>query len=682
MTEVSNVANTVLTSLDVGSGVDSVKLAQDLTDAIKIPQQNNIQGQIDASEASISAYALVKYQIDQLRGSFENLNDVSELSTSSGSTSDATKMTASEVLASASPGVYDFSITQLAQNQRVHSDQYSSSTQSLNGGSAFDISLAVGTTKSAVPAVYGATASASETTTLVVGDGTNTVSVASATYTSVGDQVSAIQSASGYNDLLFTVGLNSNSDGIVFTYKLAGSVSSTPTFTGSGSTHTITNSTIGVSVATAVTGVAAEYAVSGTPAGTKDLTVSDGVTSVTIDESTYTSIAEQVTAIQSGVGYSNLKFTVTENLTNDGFVFNYKTTGAVVNAPTMTGGGSNYTVNNSLTGVTAINSPTITSIAVDSDTPGGVVNAINAAKTGVTATLVNTGTTSNSYKILLSGPTGESGSFTLTSSPDLGFHDTANTLQLAQDSIFEFEGMTLRRSDNVIDDVIDGVTLNLQATTASDVAITINSDRSTLKSAIQTMVSAYNDLLTLFDTVTDKDSDLELAGSLSDDASVTRYLKNKIRSTILSDSSTPSGTMTALRDIGISVNQYGRMTFTESTYSSAIKESYDDIVTMLTADTDNHNLFESSHKGLAQDIASILTDFTDADGLVSLRESGAKTALTNNEDKLTKLEERMEVVYNRYLLQFGTMEKLMVTLDSTKDYLKSQFESLSKAYDD
>ena len=38
MTEVSNVANTVLTTLDIGSGIDSAKLARDLTDAVQIPQ--------------------------------------------------------------------------------------------------------------------------------------------------------------------------------------------------------------------------------------------------------------------------------------------------------------------------------------------------------------------------------------------------------------------------------------------------------------------------------------------------------------------------------------------------------------------------------------------------------------------------------------------------------------------
>ena len=64
MTEVSNVANTVLTTLDIGSGIDSVKLARDLTDAVQIPQTKAAQEKIDSSGVSISAYALVKFQVD------------------------------------------------------------------------------------------------------------------------------------------------------------------------------------------------------------------------------------------------------------------------------------------------------------------------------------------------------------------------------------------------------------------------------------------------------------------------------------------------------------------------------------------------------------------------------------------------------------------------------------------
>ena len=42
------------------------------------------------------------------------------------------------------------------------------------------------------------------------------------------------------------------------------------------------------------------------------------------------------------------------------------------------------------------------------------------------------------------------------------------------------------------------------------------------------------------------------------------------------------------------------MTFTETTYDAAVLASYDDIVTMLTADTSNESLFTTTNKGLAQ----------------------------------------------------------------------------------
>jgi flagellar hook-associated protein 2 len=683
MTDVSSVANTVLTTLDIGSGIDSTKLAQDLTDAVKIPQQSAVQGKIDASEASISAYALVKFQLDTLKGSFEKLNDANELASSTGTSSDLTKMTVSSVAGTAAAGAYDFTISQLAQNQLVTSDKFTSKTQALNSGSAFNISLAVGVTKSAVAAIYNTTATASETTTLVVGDGTTTVSIPSATYTSIDQQVSAIQGGANYNSLLFTVAKNAAGNGIEFTYKTAGSVVSTPTFTGSGSTHTITNPTVGMSVSTPVSGVAAEYNVTATASETTTLVVSDGTLSVSVDSATYSSISQQVTAIQGASGYSNLQFTVSANDAGNGFKFTYKSTGTVTSSPTMTGTGSSHSASVLTAGVTAVNAPTTTIIGVNPDTPSGIVSAINSANTGVTATLVDTGLGSNSYKIVLSGQSGSNGAFTLSSSPDLGFHDVANNLQAAQDSIIEFEGLSLTRSSNILTDVIDGATINLMATSSVDVRITVNNDISLLKTNIKSMIQSYNDMLGLFDELASSDAELQadLAGALTEDVSMIRFLQNKIRGSVFGESSTPSGTVTSLRDIGLSVNQFGVITFSETIYDAAVATQYDDIVTMLTADTNNQNLFETSNKGLAQDIASAIGDLTDSTGLVTVREAGAKTQLTEYQDELTKLEARMEKVYNRYLVQFGAMETLMATLDSTKNYLTSQFETLSKAYD-
>ena len=480
--------------------------------------------------------------------------------------------------------------------------------------------------------------------------------------------------------MLFTVAKNTAGDAIEFTYKTAGSVASTPTFTGSGSTHTITNPTVGVSVATPVTGVAAVYNVTATASETTALTASDGTNSITVASATYNSIADQVTAMQSATGYSDLAFTISANDAGNGFKFTYKTTGAITTAPTLTGS-STHTVSATTTGVTAVNAPTTTTINVATDTPAGVVSAINAAKTGVTATLVDTGTGTNTYRIVLSGATGSDGVFTVTSTPDLGFHDVANSLQTAQDSIIEFEGLSITRSSNEISDIIDGATINLVATTSSDVRLNITNDKSTLKTNLQSMVDTYNGLNNLFSTVTSTSSEDELGGSLANDTSMVRFLTDQIRTAIFADSSTKSGDIIAMRDLGISIDKSGEMTFTETTYDAAVLASYEDIVTMLTADTSNESLFTTTNKGLAQDIATTLGNFTDSDGIVTTRSEGATEDLADHKEELVELEKRMEAVYERYLAQFTAMESLMASMDATKEYLTGQLESLSKAYD-
>jgi len=171
-------------------------------------------------------------------------------------------------------------------------------------------------------------------------------------------------------------------------------------------------------------------------------------------------------------------------------------------------------------------------------------------------------------------------------------------------------------------------------------------------------------------------------GALARDSSMINQLKSKVRSAIFADSGTKSGNITALRDLGISLSQTGNMTFNETKYDSAIASDYTDVVTMLTANTSDQSLFDTAEKGLSQDIATTLESLTDKDGLVAVRSTNADATVLDHKDELAKLEERMDAVYQRYLSQFAAMETIMASMEGTKDYLKGQLESLSKAYDD
>jgi flagellar hook-associated protein 2 len=257
-------------------------------------------------------------------------------------------------------------------------------------------------------------------------------------------------------------------------------------------------------------------------------------------------------------------------------------------------------------------------------------------------------------------------------------------LQTAQDAIIGYEGLTITRGSNEISDVIAGATISLSNTTASSVRLTITSDTSILKTNIQNVVTVYNDLQSLFSnlgTVSDTSTD-SMNGALSKDSAMINQLKSTIRGAIFADSGTKAGAIFALRDLGISLSQTGKMTFDDTKFTEAITSDYADVVTMLTANTTNQNLFDTTEKGLSQDIATKLESLTDTTGVVTVRSKNADTAVLDHKDELVKLEKRMEAVYQRYLSQFAAMESIMASMDSTKDYLKGQLESLSKAYDD
>ena len=215
--------------------------------------------------------------------------------------------------------------------------------------------------------MFLATATASETTALVVSDGRTTVTIASAAYTSVADQVTAIQNGANYDNLLFTVDeapgnkfeMTYKSVGALFaTYLVTATAAETTTLVVSDGTTTVTiASATYTSVADQVTAIqggtgyadllfaiskattGAVYLATATAAATTALVVSDGTTTVTIASAAYTSVASQVAAIQNGANYVNLLFTVTE-ATGNKFKITYKSPPALsTKPPSITGTG-------------------------------------------------------------------------------------------------------------------------------------------------------------------------------------------------------------------------------------------------------------------------------------------------------------------------------------------------------
>jgi flagellar hook-associated protein 2 len=315
-------------------------------------------------------------------------------------------------------------------------------------------------------------------------------------------------------------------------------------------------------------------------------------------------------------------------------------------------------------------------------TPEGVVSAINAANTGVTALLVDTGTQGANYRIMLTGGEGSQAVFSLSSTPDLGFGDSGNTIRTAEDAVINVNGLALTRSTNEISDVISGATFVVSEASATAVRLNVTNDQSSLKTNLQSVVAAYNSFNQLLSDLTSSaaDSDLSYGGDLAREQSAVRYIKQQVFDKLMADSSSKSGSISALRDVGISVDRTGNLTMTETTFDAAIANSYDDVATMLSAGTSNQSIYSTDAQGLAQDVATLIDGLNSSTGIVATRKDSAEDYSDDYASELVILEARMEKVYQRYLTQFAAMDSMLEKIDGTKNYLTGQLKSLANMY--
>ncbi|MGE5293931.1 MAG: flagellar filament capping protein FliD [Solirubrobacterales bacterium] len=206
------------------------------------------------------------------------------------------------------------------------------------------------------------------------------------------------------------------------------------------------------------------------------------------------------------------------------------------------------------------------------------------------------GSTSLTIPTISQSTVGGSVSADLTSFAQSTFTETQAALdaQIKVDGYPSAEGEWLTRSTNSIDDVIKGVTLNLQNT--GTVRVNLTRDTESVKSKINTMVNAYNEVIQFIQDNTgyeqgteDKNGDGAadgVAGILMTDTTV-RNMESNLRSPLIRRASgflmTVDSFLTTA-SIGLEVDEEGTLSFTESDFDDAIAEDYLGVLALIGAD--------------------------------------------------------------------------------------------------
>ncbi len=336
---------------------------------------------------------------------------------------------------------------------------------------------------------------------------------------------------------------------------------------------------------------------------------------------------------------------------------------------TLTLGTATYNAaGTTMTGFTAGTTAAV-SIDVTDGSLDGVAAAINAAKSGVTASVI----TDQDGKAVLSlkGATGAAQAFTLTAddaaSPLAQFNVDKNVGTLtgtAANAQVTVDGVTVQRSSNTITDLVQGVRLQLNTVSTTPVSLTSTRPTSALSQAVSDFVETYNQVYAGAKQATNAAN-----GELKSDTaakSLLRSLQGLTTKTMAS--STTSGAPTTLAQLGISTSRDGTLSVNTDTLNRMMTAFPDEVEAMFATTSSNALGLNSSLSGISLAASSSTFGL----GASTTRYTKAQTDLGVEQEKITSQSEGMTT---RLTQQFSSMNSRVTAYKATQTFLENQIKA-------
>ena len=244
-------------------------------------------------------------------------------------------------------------------------------------------------------------------------------------------------------------------------------------------------------------------------------------------------------------------------------------------------------------------------LTIDStnNTLEGIRDAINDADMGVTASIIFDGNEYNLSVVSESGADNEvqigvvEGGVAGLSALQFDESNFAAEAQAGQNSIVSLNGISnIERSSNTIDDIVEGLTLDVLQTMQPNetVIITVTEDKAFAEDNIRNFVDSYNAFLEAVDPVfgTNQIEDEEgetqtVQGSLANDA-LAKSLLSQIRSVIASSiPGLETSNFTSLTNLGIRTELDGTISIDEKDFTNAFENNFEDVQKLLAPFNDS-----------------------------------------------------------------------------------------------
>ncbi|MCF0242381.1 MAG: flagellar filament capping protein FliD, partial [Treponema sp.] len=271
-----------------------------------------------------------------------------------------------------------------------------------------------------------------------------------------------------------------------------------------------------------------------------------------------------------------------------------------------------------------------------------------------------------------------------------------NAITTAGDAIIKYEGITITRSTNDIDDVVPEITLHLHEKTEKSATISVKPDSEASKTALIDFVGKYNqavaeinilsqdkeDLVNELEYLTDdeKAKELEKLGMFQTEFSLTSIKTNM--SNIISSNYkfSDEAAITMLSEIGISTNASGftgsysqsrlrgYLEIDEKKLDNILENNLDDIKTIFGYDSDGDLIIDS---GIAYKLDKQIGAYTQTGGILALKTSALDTKIKSSEKRIATLESQLADKEADLRNKYGQMEGSLSSLQSQQDQISN-----------
>lgn len=239
----------------------------------------------------------------------------------------------------------------------------------------------------------------------------------------------------------------------------------------------------------------------------------------------------------------------------------------------------------------------------------------------------------------------------------------------AQNAKYSIDGIAMESTSNKVTSAISGVSLELLAKDKDKpVTVSVASNTDTLKTSVQSFVTAYNALMTSINTQTKVtatgDSSTTTAGALTGDASM-RQLVNNLRSELVNSSG--SNAMSSLAQMGITTDQKtGLLSLDDKTWDKAVVKGAGDIAKLFTGDT-----------GLVTRMTKATASYVGTTGSLASRVTDLNTKLTDLTTQQADLDRRMESLQTSLTAKYTAMDTLIAQLNASSSSIMTTLNSLN-----